>query len=87
MKYEYLRSLKTKAYLENLKPGLHMVVIIAEHASDVPKKILRLSVHRLQIFLVKHEYLRLLQLCEDQGVSVKLKKACLQLSACDPYDL
>ena len=43
------------------KPGLHIVVTIAEHASDVaPKKILRLSIHRWQIFLVKYEYLPLL---------------------------
>ena len=41
-----------------LKPGLHIVVTIAEHASDVaPKRILRLSIHRLQIFLVKCGYL------------------------------
>ena len=45
------------------------VLKIAQHASDVaPKRILRLSVHRLQIFLVKYEYLRSLQLCEDQRI-------------------
>ena len=37
----------------HLKPGLHFVVTIAEHASDdAPKRILRLPAHRLQIFLV-----------------------------------
>ena len=30
--------------------------------------------HRLQIFLVKDEYLRALELCEDQGIREKLKK-------------
>ena len=56
-----------------LKPGLHIVVTIAELASDVaPKRILRLSIHGLQIFLVKYEYLRSLQLCEDQGIRGKL---------------
>ena len=57
-----------------VKPGLHTVVTIAEHASnDAPKRILRLSTCRLQIFLVKYEYLRSLQLCEDQGIREKLK--------------
>ena len=61
-----------------LKPGLHIVVTIAEHVSDdALKGILRLLTHRLQIFLVDFEYLRLLQLCEDQSSLEKLKK-CLQ---------
>ena len=50
-----------------LKPGLHIVVTIAEHASDdAPKRILRLSTHPLQIYLVKYEYLGSSLLCEDQ---------------------
>ena len=54
-----------------LKPGLHIVVTIAKHASDIaPKRILRLSIHRLQIFLVKCEYTP----CEYQGIPGKLKK-------------
>ena len=74
------------------KPGLHIhayiVVTMAEYASDVaPKRILRLSIHRLQIFLEKYEYLRSLQLCENQGIRKNLKKTCLQPCACDPYDL
>ena len=57
------------------KPGLHIVVTIAELASDyVLKRILKLSTHRLEIFLVKHEYVRSLQLCEDQGIREKLEK-------------
>ena len=36
----------------------HIVVTIAEHASDVaPKRIIRLLIHRLQKFFVKYEYL------------------------------
>ena len=34
---------------------------------------LKLSTFRLQIFLAKYEYLRLLQLFEDQGIRGKLK--------------
>ena len=53
-----------------VKPGLHIVVTVAEHACDhVLKRALKLSTHRLQIFLVKYEYLPSLQLCRDQGVS------------------
>ena len=61
-----------------LKPGLHIVVTIAEYASDdapiYAKRILTLSTHRLQIFLEKNEYLRSLQLCEDQVPREKPKK-------------
>ena len=43
-------------YIGQLEPGLHIVVTIPEHASDVaPKRILRLLIHRLQIFLEKYE--------------------------------
>ena len=43
---------------KTLKPGLHIVVRVAEHASDdVLKRILKLSTYPLQIFLVKHQYL------------------------------
>ena len=35
---------------------------------------LGLSAYRLQVFLVKYEYLRSLQLCEDQSILGKLKK-------------
>ena len=39
--------------------GLLLVVTIAEHDSQVaPKRILRLSIHLLQIFIVKCEYMR-----------------------------
>ena len=48
---------------------------IAKHACDhVLKRVLKQSAYRLQIFLVKYEYLRSLQLCEDQGIRRKLKR-------------
>ena len=56
----------------HFKPGLHMVVTIAEHAShDAQKRILRLS-----MLFVKYEHLRSLQRCDDQGMRMreKLKK-------------
>ena len=56
-------------------PGLHIVVTVAEHACDqVLKRVLKPSTHRLQIFLVKYEYLRSLQLCEEQSTGGKFKK-------------
>ena len=56
-----------------LKPGLHIVVIIADYACDhISNKILKLSTHRLQMFLVKYEQLPLLQLCKGQGICEKL---------------
>ena len=46
------------------------------------KNVLELSAYRLQIFLVKYEYLQSLQLCEDQDISGKLKKpVCKQVLA------
>ena len=50
-------------HLENglwsfIKPGLHIVVTIAKHAcDDTLKRILKLSTHRLQVFLVNNRYL------------------------------
>ena len=42
-----------------LKPGLHIVVRVAEHAcDDASKRILMHSAYRLQIFPVRDQYLR-----------------------------
>ena len=58
-----------------VKPGLHIVATIAEHACDhVLKRVLKLLIYRSQTFLVKCKRLRSLQLCEDQGIPGKLKK-------------
>ena len=41
-----------------IKPGVHIVVTIAELAcDDSSKRILKLSIYPLQISLVKHQYL------------------------------
>ena len=66
--------------LVSLRPGLHVVVTIPEHASDVaPKRILRLLIHRLQYFLPRNmnavacdhnNYVK----TKDKGIREKLKK-------------
>ena len=71
-----------------LKPGLHIVVIIAEYACDhAAKRILKLSTHRLQVFLVKDQYLWSLQRYGEQTKSEGRKKTCSQTCPCDPYDI
>ena len=61
--------------LNLVKPDLHIVVTIAQHACDrVLKRIIKLSTYRLQIFLVKYEYLRSLQLYEDKAYVESLSK-------------
>ena len=61
--------------MHQVKPGLHTVKTIAEHACDlILKRVLKLSTYRLLIFLVKYESLRSLQLNEDQGTLGKLEK-------------
>ena len=54
---------------------LDIVVTIAEPVcSHILERVLGLSAYGLQIFPVKHEYLRSFQLCEDEGIREKLKK-------------
>ena len=58
-----------------------------KHVCDYfSKRILRLSIYRLQIFLVKNQYLRSLQRYGDKP-SPGYLKICSQACACDPYDL
>ena len=65
--------------LEELKPGLHIVVRIAEHACDYAwKRILKLSTYRLQIFLMRNQYLRALLPYRDQAITAQLKKRVLK---------
>ena len=60
--------------IQFLKPGLHIVVKVAEHAcDDATKKILKPSTYRLKIFLVKYQNLRPLQKFRDQITSVNIK--------------
>ena len=61
----------------DLKPGLHIVVIIAEHVCDyVLKSALKLLTYKLQIFLVKSlaNYLQLLQLFRNETIPGQPKK-------------
>ena len=68
-----------------LKPGLHIVGRIAEHAcDDASERILKLPTYRLNIFLVKYQNLWPLQRFIDQTITVQLK---IHVRACDPYDL
>ena len=68
------KSVHTTCMVSN--PGFHIVVTIAEHAccDHGLKTVLKPSSYRLQIFRVKYEYLRSLQLCEYQFVRGKPKK-------------
>ena len=68
----------TQDAYKKLKPCLHLDIVatIAENACDhVLKRVLKLSAYQLQIFLVKYEHLKSLQLCQDQGIRGKLKEA------------
>ena len=50
-------KLSEKLLSLRIKPGLHMVVTIAEHAYDnASKKILKLSTYRPQLSLLKDKY-------------------------------
>ena len=56
-------------------PGLHIVERVAEHAcDDASKMILKPSTYRLQIFLVRGQYLRSLLPQGDQTIAVQLDK-------------
>ena len=62
-----------------LKPGLHIVVRVAEHAcDDASKRILKPSTYRLQIFLVRDQYLRSLLPHGDQTIAGQLEKHVLR---------
>ena len=63
----------------DVKPGLHIVVRIAEHAcDDASKRILKLSTYRLQIIFVRDQYLRSLLPYRDQAIAAQLKKHVLK---------
>ena len=56
---KYEKTLKAIVMDYNIfhKPGLHMVVTIGEYVCDALKRNLKLSTHRLQVFLMKNRYL------------------------------
>ena len=57
------------------KPGLHVVVTIAEHACDyVLKMVSKLSIYQLQIFLVKYEYPRSYSYVKTKAHAESFKK-------------
>ena len=65
--------------LSVLKPGLHIVVRVAEHAfNDASKRILKPSTYRLQIFLVRYQYLLSLLPRGDQAIAEQLEKHVLK---------
>ena len=62
-----------------VKPGLHIVVRVAEYAyDDASKRILKPLSHRLQIFLVRDQYLRSLLQYGDQAIAGQLEKHVLK---------
>ena len=65
--------------MASLKPSLHIVVRVAEHAcDDASKRILKPSTYRLQIFLVRDQYLRSLLSHGDQTIAGQLEKHVLK---------
>ena len=61
-----------------LKPGLHIVVRVAEHAcDDASERILKPSTYRSEIFLVRDQYLRSLLPYGDQPIAGQLEKHVL----------
>ena len=65
-----------------------VVVRVAEHACDDPsKRILKPSTYRLQMFIVRDQYLRSLLAHGDQIIAGQLEKHVLKPIAADPYDL
>ena len=62
-----------------VKPGPLIVVRVAEHAcDDASERILKPSTNRLQIFLVRDQYLRSLLPHEDQTIAIQLEKHVLK---------
>ena len=63
----------------SIKPGLPITVRVAEHAcDDASKRILKPSTYRLQIFLVRDQYLRSLLPHGDKTIAVQLEKHVLK---------
>ena len=69
----------TTIWRPGLKPGLHIVVRVAEHAcDDASKRILKPSTYRLQIFLVRDQFLRSLPPHGDQTMARQFEKHVLK---------
>ena len=71
--------METRLKCWNIKPGLHKVVRVAERAcDDASKRILKPSAYRLQIFLVRDQYLRSSLPHRDQAIAGQLEKHVLK---------
>ena len=69
----------SKFECRSVKPGLHIVVRVAEHTcDDASKRILKPSTNRLQIFLVRDQHLRSLLPHVDQIIAGQLGKDVLR---------
>ena len=80
--FQSLRSINYLSAIEKafrIKSGLHIVVRLVEHAcDDASKRILKPSTCRLQIFLVRDQYLRSLLPHGDQATAGQLEKHVLK---------
>ena len=71
-----------------IKPGLHIVVRVAEHACDYAStRIFKPSTYRMQIFLVRHQSFRSLIPYGDQAIAGQLETHVLKpmLAILIPY--
>ena len=59
---------------------LHVVVAIAPYTGDRVLKVLKLSMYRLQTFLLKYNYVKTKAYVESLNI-------CSQMCACDPCNL
>ena len=65
--------------MATFKPGFHIVVRVVERAcDDASKRILKPSTYRLQIFLVRDQYLRSLLPHGDQDIAGQFEKHVLK---------
>ena len=88
-----MKTKKVKKVIATVKPDLNFVVRVAEHAcDDASKRILKPSMYRLQIFLVKDQHLGSLLPHEDKTIACFQANGdqtitCFQANTCDRYDL
>ena len=68
MKFSLDHSCKSVMQLLRLKPGLQIVVTIADVCDYVSKRMLCLSIYQLKVFPVEHQCLQSLQRYGDQPI-------------------
>ena len=75
LNHSYYPHWESGPWIVFYKRGLHIVVTVAEYAcDDASKRIIKLSTHPLQAFLVGDQYLWSLQRCGDKVISGGVKK-------------